>query len=110
MLPRRVRLADDQPRTCTSGRTARVSLISDGTTSTGAVLGGTTPSGNDVFFTTMAQLVPQDADGYDDIYDARVGGGFPAPPGPGARSAVPPESCRTGVTPTEFFPSRAARR
>ena len=28
------------------------------------------------------QLVPQDKDGYDDIYDARVGGGFPAPPTP----------------------------
>lgn len=80
-----------------------VSLISDGTNSTGAVLGGTTPSGNDVFFTTMASLVPQDADGYDDIYDARVGGGFPAPPGPGSQCSSP-ETCRTGVSPTEFFP------
>jgi hypothetical protein len=79
------------------------SLISDGTTSTGAVLGGTTPSGTDVFFQSLAQLVPQDTDAYDDIYDARVGGGFAAPPGPGPVCGDP-ESCRTGVTPTEFFP------
>ena len=80
-----------------------VSLISDGTNSTGAVLGGTTPSGNDVFFTSMAQLVPQDVDGYDDIYDARVGGGFPAP-APSGTQCASPETCRTGVAPTEFFP------
>jgi hypothetical protein len=79
------------------------SLISDGTTSTGAVLGGTTPSGNDVFFQSLAQLVHQDTDAYDDIYDARVHGGFPAPPGPGPVCGDP-ESCRTGVSPTEFFP------
>jgi hypothetical protein len=47
-----------------------------------ATLEATTASGNDVFFDTMAQLVPQDRDGYLDIYDARVNGGFPtvAPP------------------------------
>jgi hypothetical protein len=78
-------------------------LVSDGTTSTGAILGGTTPSGNDVFFNTLAQLVPQDTDAYDDIYDARVDGGFPAPPAPGPVCGDP-ESCRTGVSPTEFFP------
>ncbi len=37
----------------------------------------TTPSGNDVLFDTAAQLVPQDRDGSPDVYDARVGGGFP---------------------------------
>jgi hypothetical protein len=47
---------------------------------------GTTPSGNDVFFATEDKLVAQDKDGSFDIYDARVGGGFPAP-----QSA--PETC-----------------
>jgi len=79
------------------------SLISDGTSQTGAVLGGTTPSGNDVFITTMAPLVPQDTDGYDDIYDARVGGGFPVPAAPGSSACGSPETCRA-VAPTVFFP------
>jgi hypothetical protein len=41
-----------------------------------------TPSGRDVFFDTLGQLVPQDRDGSPDVYDARVDGGFPvlAPP------------------------------
>jgi hypothetical protein len=60
----------------------KVSLISDGTSPTGAFLDGTTPSGNDVFLTTREQLVSGDSDGYADIYDARVGGGLPQPSGP----------------------------
>lgn len=79
-----------------------VSLISDGRSATGAVLGGTTDSGNDVFLTTTAQLVSQDTDGFDDIYDARVGGGFPPPP-PGSGSCQSADSCHSGVTPTVFF-------
>jgi hypothetical protein len=85
-------------------KNGQVSLISDGNISTGAALGGTTPSGNDVFFTTRAQLVPQDTDGYDDIYDARVGGGFPAPSAPATAPCLSADSCRTSVAPTVFFP------
>jgi hypothetical protein len=85
----------------------KVSLISNGRSTTGSSLGGTTPSGNDVFFTTEDQLVPQDSDGYDDIYDARVGGGFPAPAGP-TPPCGSPETCRSSVAPTVFFPIPAS--
>jgi hypothetical protein len=36
-------------------------------------------SGSDIFFSTGSPLVGQDTDVLRDIYDARVGGGFPAP-------------------------------
>jgi hypothetical protein len=63
-----------------------VSLISDGV-DTSAIASessvrveGITASGGDVFFTTSDQLVPQDTDTQQDIYDARMGGGFPQQP------------------------------
>jgi hypothetical protein len=57
-----------------------VSLLSDGGSAGPSTLSGTTPSGNDVFIVTNANLTPQDVDGgYSNVYDARVGGGFPAP-------------------------------
>jgi hypothetical protein len=40
---------------------------------------GTDVSGADVFFGTTERLVGQDVDTDGDIYDARIGGGFPAP-------------------------------
>jgi len=43
---------------------------------------GTTPSGRDVFIATHSQLVPTDTDNSGDLYDARIGGGFPPPPPP----------------------------
>jgi hypothetical protein len=84
-----------------------VSAISNGHSTTGSSLGSTTPSGNDVFFSTEDKLVPQDADGYDDIYDARVGGGFPAPPTPAAACGAP-DTCRSSVAPTVFFSTPAS--
>jgi hypothetical protein len=70
-----------------------VSLISDGVDTSATVFGhigaaeassvqveGMTPSGTDVFFKTADRLVPQDTDSQQDIYDARIGGGFPPPP------------------------------
>jgi hypothetical protein len=63
-----------------------VSLISGGTSVQPSQLIEATPDGHDVFFTTGQSLVVQDP-GLIDIYDARVEGGFPAPP-------VPPTPCQ----------------
>jgi hypothetical protein len=61
----------------------RVSLISSGErsfddqvapASTGALI---TASGQDIYFSTTAQLTPSDTDTQVDFYDARIGGGFP---------------------------------
>jgi hypothetical protein len=58
-----------------------VSLISDGhdLSRTGSTLLGTDRSGYDVFFTSGDPLVPQDTDTQEDVYDARIDGGFAAP-------------------------------
>jgi hypothetical protein len=97
--------ADGTGSCATSG--GCVYVISDGQSTTGSALGSTTPSGNDVFFTTEDQLVPQDTDGYDDIYDARVGGGFPAPATPPAPCGSA-GSCRSSIAPTVFFSTPAS--
>jgi hypothetical protein len=74
-------------------------LISSGESGIESVLLGASESGRDVFFATHAQLVPQDTDSYGDIYDARIGGGFPAPPPP------PPvcSSCQGVGSPPPLF-------
>jgi hypothetical protein len=59
-----------------------VSLISTGTSIEPTEDVVISPSGRDVFFTTAQGLVPQDTDGQLDLYDARIGGGFPALPAP----------------------------
>ncbi len=67
----------------------RVSLVSSGSDQepVGVAEGGSTnivitPSGKDIFFVTTQGLLPQDTDGVADIYDARLGEGFPAAPAP----------------------------
>lgn len=52
-------------------------LISAGTSSDLSALVDVSRDARDVFFTTRASLVPTDLDSASDIYDARVGGGFP---------------------------------
>ena len=69
-------------------------LLSSGSASQNALLIGASASGDDVFFTTNQQLVAQDRDQVDDLYDARVGGGLA---GQGATSPSPPcegEGCQ----------------
>jgi hypothetical protein len=53
-------------------------LISSGTGAASTFLDAS-ESGDDVFFLTANQLVPGDTDQLVDLYDARVGGGVPAP-------------------------------
>lgn len=55
-----------------------VDLISSGQSPRDSEFLDASPSGNDVFFTTLSSLLPQDY-GLVDVYDARVGGGFPSP-------------------------------
>jgi hypothetical protein len=67
-----------------------VSLVSDGHSPTADIYPAITPSGGDIFFKTSDGVLPQDGDGVEDVYDARVNGGFafaPIPPGPCAGEA-----------------------
>jgi DNA-binding beta-propeller fold protein YncE len=56
-----------------------VTLISSGTSTRDAEFVDASTTGDDVFFKTASSLVPQDPN-LIDVYDARVNGGFPAPP------------------------------
>lgn len=79
-------------------------LISTGTSDSFSTFVDAGANGNDVFFVTRDQLVPQDTDGENDLYDARVNGGFPAP------SPVPPctgDGCRPATTPPPAAPTIA---
>ena len=74
-----------------------VYLISDGAGNFDSSFVDASPSGDDVFIGTADQLLPQDMDFRIDVYDARVGGGFPV-------SASPPacdngDSCKPPVSP-----------
>jgi hypothetical protein len=62
-----------------------ISLISSGRDAHPSFFLGSSPDGTDVFFGTHARLVPQDTDGAGDLYDARIGGGFPPPTGAGGQ-------------------------
>jgi WD40-like Beta Propeller Repeat len=58
-------------------------------------------NGNDVFIATADQLVPSDTDDRDDVYDVRVGGGFPVAGVPSvcesADACRPPASMLPGL-------------
>jgi hypothetical protein len=59
----------------------RPRLVSGGTSAAPSSFLDASASGNDVFFQTQASLVAQDIDQSLDVYDARVGGGFPVAAG-----------------------------
>jgi hypothetical protein len=64
------------------------------------------PSGGDILFRTPEALVAQDTNTGGDIYDARIGGGFPAPAPPPACGG---EGCQgpLGTPPVAGLPSSA---
>jgi len=77
-----------------------ISLLSDGRDQSqnqylesSVTLLGADDTGENVFFTTAAPLVPEDADAGEDIYDARIGGGL----GRSAQAQCEAESCQAGV-------------
>ena len=74
----------------------RVSLISTGSATEPVERVTISPSGNDVFFVTSQGLVPQDTDGADDVYDARLAGGFP--PAPAQEEACSGDACQGPLT------------
>jgi NHL repeat len=76
-------------------------LISSGTSVDPSLYVDSSTSGNDVFFATSQQLVPQDTDGGVDVYDARVDGGFPASaPAPSCQG----EGCKPPLSATPSAP------
>ena len=103
----------------------QVALISDGHDLAASVLEvpsvellGTDESGQDVYFRTADQLVPQDTDTQLDVYDARIEGGFPAssaepscsgdpcegPLASSLQAPVPPTSSSSGEVPIARAP------
>jgi hypothetical protein len=64
----------------------KVSLISGGSGTQSVEDAVISPDGRNVFFDTSQGLVPQDTDGAPDVYDARLGEGFPV-------EAAPPQEC-----------------
>lgn len=69
-----------------------VGLLSSGRDSADSFFLDASANGDDAFFATRERLVGWDTDQSYDLYDARVGGGFPEPPAPPAGCAG--EACR----------------
>lgn len=69
---------DEEDATFAPAAEGCVNLISSGQSPQGSSFVEASPSGNDVFFATVASLLPQDI-GVFDIYDARIDGGLPIP-------------------------------
>ncbi len=87
---------------CTSASGGCVALLSSGTSDRESAFVEATPSGDDVFFVTEANLLPQDTDTAFDMYDARSC----APASPCQTAPAPPpggcdetQSCRPALPP-----------
>ena len=76
-------------------------LISSGRGVSNAYFMDASADGSDVFFGTREQLLPADGDGGFDVYDARVGGGFPVEP---VKVPCAEEGCQGAVSPIPAVP------
>ncbi len=74
-----------------------LALITNGRGGLLNILLGSAENGRDVFIYTHSQLVAQDNDTAGDIYDARIGGGFP--PGPPDPVECEGDACSTPASP-----------
>lgn len=80
-----------------------VQLLSSGRDGADSWFLDASANGDDAFFTTREQLVGWDVDQAYDLYDARVGGGFPDPPAPAP--ACTGDACRgVGQAPPPVVP------
>jgi hypothetical protein len=71
----------------------RLQLVSSGRSTADSYFLDASPSGRDVFVSTRERLAGWDTDSNYDLYDARIGGGFPEPPAPRVECTGP--ACRT---------------
>jgi hypothetical protein len=79
----------------------RLTLISPGNADFDAEFVDASANGSDVFFQTDQGLVGQDVDGETDVYDARVGGGFPSQSPAAAPAACVRSACgQSGNSPS----------
>lgn len=81
----------------------RLSLVSRGQSKAESIFLDATPDGSDVFFMTADKLLPRDGDTAFDVYDARVGGGFPEAGEPAA-PCEDEASCRPPASSAPAFP------
>jgi dipeptidyl aminopeptidase/acylaminoacyl peptidase len=81
LVPQDVNEAADIYESTSGGGGSR--LVSSGTGDDSLTYGGISADGRSVFFSTDESLLPSDRDGGDqDLYVARLGGGFAEPPSP----------------------------
>jgi hypothetical protein len=82
--------------------TGQVRLITSGRDPFDSYFMDASADGSDAFLLTRERLVGWDVDTSYDLYDARVGGGFPEPPSPVVRCSGP--ACRSAAGPQPAAP------
>jgi hypothetical protein len=82
-------------------RDGKVSLITTGAVGAGGREAAIDADGQDIYFTSPGALSPADPDNVDDVYDARVGGGFSFAP----ENRCSGETCQPPASPSPSDPA-----